>query len=295
VDDKKVSRTIGSRGADFWLRARVRAFRPDHMIVGKSLGVSPEALHAVCDVVTTTMWYRDLTIPPDPRIIERARHVDTTFLTVGGQTEDFEAAGVRHALFLPDGVDPEIDRPMPADPEFECDVAFLGSGGDEYRTSFLARIAKSFRLRTWGRDWDERSGKAVNWTGRPAFSSDVGRVCASAAVVIGIERGVQRAAMIRNSSSNRMWRVLCAGGFYLGFAAPGLRDLARDGEHCAFYDDEDHAMELLGKYIEDRAARARIRAGGRQFVLAHHTIDHRIKNLLTGQPFRNPLDPAPVA
>jgi spore maturation protein CgeB len=260
------------------------------MIVGKSLGVPAETLRALCDVVPTTMWYRDLTIPPDPRIVERARHVETTFLTAGGQTTDFEAAGVRRALFLPDGVDPEIDRPMPPDPEFECDVAFLGSGGDEYRTNFLTRIARHFRLRTWGRDWDERAGKAVNWTGRPAFSSDVGRVCASAAVVIGIERSIQREARIRNCSSNRMWRVLCAGGFYLGFAGPGIRDLLRDGEHCAFYDDEDHALEQLARYIENEAERARIREAGRAFVLAHHTLDHRVENLLSGNPFSNPLE-----
>ncbi len=86
-----------------------------------------------------------------------------------------------------------------------------------------------------------------------------------------------------------MWKILACGGVYLGHATPGLRELLRDGEHCAWYDDEDGAAAAIERYLADAAARERARRGGRAFVLAHHTFDHRLANLLTGRPFENPL------
>jgi hypothetical protein len=292
VDDRRISKLFGRRVGGLWLSAAAAVRRPERIIVGKGLGLPIHALERAARRAAAVMWYRDLLVPPDPRILERARRVDTVFLTAGGQAAEFEAAGARRALFLPDGVDPVIDRPGLPSPDFECDVAFVGSGGDEYRTEFLARVGRRFHLRTWGRGWKQHA-REVNWSGGPAYGDDFGRICASARVVIGVERWFGRRAPVRDYTSNRMWRVMAAGGLYLGFAAPRLRDLARDGEHCAFYDDEEHALTQLERYLGDDAARARIREAGRRFVLAHHTIDHRIENLLTGRPFRNPLHVTP--
>jgi spore maturation protein CgeB len=68
-----------------------------------------------------------------------------------------------------------------------------------------------------------------------------------------------------------------------------VRGLLRDGEHCAWYEDEEHASEQVERYLSDDDARERIRREGRAFVLAHHTFDHRVRNLLEGREFENPL------
>ncbi|HEX7088813.1 MAG TPA: glycosyltransferase [Longimicrobiales bacterium] len=294
VDDRKVFHGLGRRAAGAWVRARVRAFRPHRLIIAKAIGVPVHVLRELCAAIPSVMWYRDLRVPPDPEILERAACVDTTFLTAGGQAPLFEAAGARRALFLPDGVDPEVDRPVPPVPEYECDVAFIGSAGDEHRLAFLARIARRFRVRTWGRGWDAHA-REVGWMGRPAYGEDFGRICASARIVLGLDRSFQARERVWGYTSNRLWRVIAAGGFYLGPSAPGLREVVRDGEHCALYDDEEHALALIERYVADDAERDRIRSAGRAFVLTHHTMDHRIHNLLTGAPFRNPLAEEPAA
>lgn len=278
---------LGNEVGGAWLRARFAAFDPEFMILGKPIGIPARVLADLCMRVPSVMWYRDLRVPPDPDIVARARHVDTLFLTAGGQASLFEAAGVRRALYLPDGVDPELDRPLEPTPEFECDVAYLGSG-DPYRAAFLEKVARRFHLKTFGRRW-EPWAEQVGWTGREAHHDDFGRVCASARIVLGVERGFHREALVAGYSSNRMWRVVVAGGFYLGYGAPGVRDLLRDGEHCVFYDDDQQALDLIAHYLAHDDARERIRAAGRRFVLEHHTLDARLHNLLTMSPFVNPL------
>lgn len=281
---------LGTAATGAWIYARFRAFRPDLVLLNKPVGVPPRLVRWMAARVPTVMWYRDLRVPPDPAIVARAREVDTLFLTAGGQIDDFRAAGVRRPLYLPDGADPTLDRPGRVRPDMACDVAYIGSA-DPYRTGLLARIAERYRVRTYGRHWESRAAE-VGWTGRSVTGDDFGDACASARIVLGIERGFQMQAQVDRYTSNRIFRVLVAGGFHLTYGTSGARALFRDGEHCAFYGDENELFDRIEHYLTHEDERERIRENGRRFVLAHHTLDHRVHNLLTQAPFVNPLDAA---
>ena len=287
VDERRALHTFGLGVSSRWVHARAALFRPDHVILGKPIGVRPEDIRRISERAQTVMWYRDLRIPPARAILERARQAHTVFLTAGGQAPLFEEAGAPRALFLPDGVDPELDAPAAPHPDFACDIAFLG-GADQHRAQLLERLAMRWNVRTWGKGW-ARWGARVGWTGRTAHYDDFRLVCASAKIVLGMERVFFASDPVWGYTSNRLWRVLAARGFYLGAAAPGLGEILRDGEHCAYYDDVDHAEAQVARYLAKDAERDRIRHAGHDFVLAHHTLDHRLHNLLTGAPFENPL------
>lgn len=288
VNQHRVYFALGGAATGAWLAARFAAFRPELVILSKPIGVPPRLLRRMSARVPTVMWYRDLRVPPDDAIVARAREVDTLFLTAGGQIADYEAGGVRRALYLPDGADPTLDRPGRVRDDFACDVAYLGSG-DPYRAELLARIGRRFRVRTFGRHW-EPWAEDVGWAGRAVSGNEFGDVCASARIVLGIERGFQMEARVASYTSNRMFRVVVAGGFYLGYGTTGARALLRDGMHCAFYDDEADALARIEHYLTHDDERARVRDEGRRFVLAHHTLDHRVHNLLTRSPYVNPLN-----
>ena len=289
VDNHRVYFALGGGATGAWLAARYAAFRPERVILNKAIGIPPGLVRRISERTPTVMWYRDLRVPPDPAIVARAREVGTLFLTAGGQIPEFEALGAKRVLYLPDGADPELDRPGAPAPELDCDVAYLGSG-DAYRAAFLTRVAQRFRLRTFGRGWS-RWADAVNWQGRSVTGDDFGRVCASARIVLSVERAFQAESQVASYTSNRIFRVIVAGGFYLGLGTPGARALLLEGEHCAFYDDAEDALVQIERYLHDASERERIRAAGRAFVLAHHTLDHRVHNLLSGEPFTNPLTP----
>jgi spore maturation protein CgeB len=65
--------------------------------------------------------------------------------------------------------------------------------------------------------------------------------------------------------------------------------MLREGDHCAWYKDTDSCLAKIGYYLENSAARERIRREGQVFVREHHTFDQRIHNLLSGEAFVNPL------
>ena len=290
IDDRKLRQLIGRKAGSEFIRVRARAFRPDRIIMAKPHDVTLRVIEELCRKTPAVMWYRDLTVPPDPALIARAPFFETVFLTAGGQAQEWEAAGAQRALFLPDCADPLYEKPMPPVPAWSTDVAFIGrgSGYDDRRIELLLRIAKEHHVRVWGQAWEPHA-KELHWNGDTAYGADFGRVCASARIVLGANVLPGDREPLHSYQSNRMVKVLAAGGFFLGHGTPGLRDLFTDDVHCAWYDDADHAMTQVDRYLADEDARSRIRRDGRSFLLEHHTFENRLHNLLTGEPWRNPL------
>lgn len=286
VDDRKLAQWIGRRAANAWVRARVAAFRPDRVIVAKGHALEVQTLADLCRGRPSVMYYQDLDVPPLPKVVERARQVDSFFHLAACQLDEYERLGVHRARFLPSAACAWWDRPAEPSPAFASDVAFIGTGNDPYRVEFLLRLARSFRVKVWGSGWEAVS-RDLEWGGREVHGRDFARVCASAKVVIGVNRSYQLSCW--GYASSRLWRTVACGGLFLAPATPGMRELLRDGEHLAWYDGEDHACALLERYLVADEERERIRAAGRAFVGAHHTFDQRIHNLLSGEPFRNPL------
>jgi hypothetical protein len=298
VDDRKLRQRIGSKAGSAWLRAKVAAFRPDHVWFFKPHDVEVSAFVALGARARLTQWYRDLTPPPDPdfyKLIDRARHVHRVFMTAGGQTEVWRAHGIENVSWLPNAADRDIDVPSAPDPRFACDVAFIGRGvwpGQDYsRAEFLVRVAEKFHVRVWGQEWD-RWAKQLNWDGSVAYGEDFRRICASAKIVLDIQPALWSKVNDQLYSSNRMVRVMASGGFCLSQGAPPLQQLFRDGEHCAWYQTDDEAMAQIEKYLANGALRERVRVQGRDFVYDHHMLENRVHNLLTGEAYTNPLSAA---
>ena len=105
---------------------------------------------------------------------------------------------------------------------------------------------------------------------------------AGAAISVGAHAiaGQERQAAC---DSNRIWKVLGCGGFYLGAWQPGSDDFARNGEHCVWYRDADEAVALAERYLAAPEERAAIAAAGREHALSHHTYAHRLPLLLEGR------------
>jgi hypothetical protein len=293
LDDRRLRQRIGRRLANCWLLRRAQAFRPERVIFFKNHDLDLDVLREIASGIDSVMWYRDLNVPPDPAILLRAREVDTTFITAGGQTGLWQAQGVKRALWLPNAADRDTDLPVPPAPAFACDIAFMGRGispgNDRSRAELLVRLSQRFRVRVWGQQW-EPWAQQLNWDGSAAYGADFARVCASAKIVIDIQPALwARAAYDELYSSNRMVKVMSCGGFSLSQGAPGIQKLFRDGEHCAWFASDDDAIAQIEKYLYDHDLRNRVRETGRDFVYAHHMLDNRVHNLLTGEPYQNPL------
>jgi hypothetical protein len=288
IDDKRAARVLGRKFTQRWALSRAKKFNPDFVFLGKCHGLDIETVATILDGKPNSMWYHDpqwykSTYRPDIAHIIAVGKLTQTFF-VSGFDDEWRALGLP-AKFLPSAADRDI-RPVPRKKKYESDVSFIGTGYDPSRAQFLLKIAKRYDFKVWGKGWDEWR-KPLNWSGRPVEGVEFSAVCSSSKISLGVNP--DRARGGSTYTSDRTWMVILGGGFYLGHGTPGLTGMLREGDHCAWYKDIESCLAQIGYYLENSAARERIRREGQVFVREHHTFDQRIHNLLSGEAFINPL------
>lgn len=268
------------------VRNLVESFEPEALIVTRhAIQLGEATVRELARGRRAAFWYFDLADRPLADVVALGRSVDAMFVTYPSQVEQYRAAGVGAVLHLPQGVDPAIDHPVRRSPRrYGCDVAFVGSGQYPYRHDLLRAVAAACRLQIRGPGWHGAPPDLPVRGGRVrarAFS----QIVHAAAISLGAHAVPEQAREGGGGASNRMWRVLGCGGFYLGAYVDGIEAFARGGEHCAWYRDAEEAVALVRRYLADPAARARIARAGRGHALAYHTYAHRVALLLQGRGY----------
>jgi len=287
-DDKRSKQLLGSRLTQRRALAAARKFKPDFVVLGKCQALDLATVEEIVSGKPNAMWYHD---PPSYRNIKRpdvahvaaVGRISQSFF-VSGFVNEWKALGLP-AKFLPSAADIDLGPTKPSQ-RMASDVAFIGTGYDRSRATFLAKVAKRFDLKVWGLGWEDWR-KQLNWTGRAVYGPEFARVCSSAKIILGINPLIARGAT--NYTSDRTWMVIQAGGLYLGEATDGITTLLREGDHCAWYKDIESCLDRCSYYLTNPASRERVRRQGQHFVREHHTFDQRIHNLLSGEAFVNPL------
>ena len=255
------------------LARRIRAFGPELVFVYKH--DAPLALLArLPREIPRVVFYEDAPAEPDPRLLAVAREADLLATTAGGQVPLFEGFGVKRAMHLRTGCDPEDHRPGKPRPEWAADAAFIGGASGEARLALLRAVAGKHRLRVYGSGWAEALG--IEATKRDVYPEDYRDICASTRVMLGIDPRSD----VPLYFSNRTWLTLGCGGFLLTRYVPRLEELFTNNEHLVWYQEPEEALELLGHYLEHEDERARIARQGCAYVHAHHTFRHAAHELV---------------
>jgi hypothetical protein len=233
----------------------------------------------------SAFWYFDALSPLPESAIALARLTERTFASYGYQMQAFRAAGAVEAHFLPQGLDPLLDQPAAVSPAaYHCDLSFIGSGQYPRRYAILSALGSRCRLQIRGQHW-RNAPPDLPVVGGPVRGTQFTRVVRGAALSLGIDALEAQRNEHAGGTSNRLWRVLGAGGCYLGEHVGGIEEFARHGVHALWYRSQAEALELLGAALADPSMRARIADGGRAEALARHTYAHRLERLLAGQGY----------
>ncbi len=268
--------------ADALVMRLAESFRPDAVVFTRQAHrLDPERVGELSTGRTGGVWYFDYAPSPAPELLALARAAGRLFVTCRAQVEAYRAAGVPSVFFLPQAMDPAYDRPASRVPSrYRCDLSFVGSGQYPHRHELLRRLASVGTLQVRGPGWEGVRDLPV--TGGPVWGSRFARVVAGAAISVGAHA---LAGQERQSAcdSNRIWKVLGCGGFYLGAWQPGSDGFARDGEHCVWYRSVEEAVTLAERYLGSPRERAVIAAAGRAHALQHHTYAHRLRLLFEGR------------
>jgi hypothetical protein len=287
-DDRRSKRLFGRRVTQHLALRAARRFRPDFVFLSKCLALDLETVAEIVHGRPNAMWYHDPqwyadTCRPDVAHIAAVGKLSDVFFVTGFEQE-WRSLGLP-AQFLPAAGCRDI-RPGRRAARFASDVSFIGSGYDAARADFLRALTHHVDVRVFGPGWEEWRSE-LNWNGGTVEGAEFASVCASASIVLGVNPA--RAAGATTYASDRMWMVILGGGFYMGARTPGMDRMLLDGVHCGWYSNLDECVALSRRYLADPVERERVRAAGEAFVRAHHTYDRRIGNLLSGEPFTNPL------
>jgi hypothetical protein len=255
-------------------------FQPEFLILTRhALRLGEPTLRALLRGRDAVFWYFDF--QPSADVLRLGRLVGSMAVTYLGQLELYQKAGIERLVFLPQGVDPLRDVPAAfALPWERCDTSFVGSGHYPYRHELLRAISAVSRLHIRGPGW-ENAPSQLPVVGGPVYGRRLARVIRGAAISLGANAYPEQDAD-RASASNRMWKILGCGGFYLGKHVRDIEHFAADAIHCAWYRSPAEAVELTRYYLTHPDERARIARAGRAHALAHHTYAHRLQLLLRG-------------
>ena len=258
-------------------------FEPDFLILTRNaVRLDESTLKTLMRRRQAIFWYFDP--QPSRDVLTLGRLVGRMCITYLAQIDAYRSAGVDLVTFVPQGVDPWRDAPAPFAPaSYQCDTSFVGSGQYPYRHTLLRAVASVSRLQIRGPGWDA-APPDLPVVGGPVYGKPFARVIRGAAISLGASALPEQDAD-RASASNRMWKILGCGGFYLGPYIEGIESFATDGMHCAWYRDPAHATELTRYYLAHPEDRARIALGGRAHALMHHTYAHRLPLLLEGKGY----------
>jgi hypothetical protein len=242
--------------ADALIRRLAEGFRPDAVIFTRhARHLETEQIRELSAGRAGGVWYFDYAPTPEPELLDLARAAGRLFVACRSQVEVYRAAGIPEVFFLPQAVDPAYDRPATRVPSrYRCDLSFVGAGQYSHRHDLLRRLAKVGKLQVRGPGWEGVGEIPV--AGGPVWARPFARVVAGAAISIGAHAIAGQESQVA-CDSNRIWKVLGCGGFYLGAWQSGSDEFARNGEHCAYYRGADEAVVLAERYLalpEERAA-----------------------------------------
>jgi Glycosyl transferases group 1 len=279
-------RRIPGRWSERLVRWQANRFSPDLVICTRHAIAAGEAtLRALLRGRQSVFWYFDALTPLPAPVIQLAHLTQRSFATYGFQVEALRAAGVGDVKFLPQGFDPDLDGPAASAPErYRCDLSFVGSGQYPRRYETLRSFAAVGMLQIRGPNW-EMAPLDLPVAGGPVHGRAFAEVVRGAGLSIGIHALDDQRQEHQGGTSNRLWKVLGAGGCFLGEYVDNIEEFARHGEHALWYRDPDQGTEIARAALADPAMRVRIAAAGHTHALAHHTYAHRLALLLAGQGY----------
>ncbi|MEO8088823.1 MAG: glycosyltransferase [Gemmatimonadales bacterium] len=283
IDVPGTYRLLG-RFAGRFIRWRIDRFGADTILLTRyAAPLEDRTLAAVTRGRESALWFFDLVDRPAERIVRLGRAAESMFVTCPSQIELYTGQGIPSVKFLPQGCDPTLDVPARYVPgRYRCDASFVGSGQYHYRHELLRAVAETCNLQIRGPGWDADPSLPV--AGGAVRGRRFSQIVRGASISLGANATEQQWSS-RACTSNRLWKVLGCGGFYLGPQVPEVGHLARGGEHCVWYESNADAVELVRHHLTDHSGRTRIASAGLNHVRTAHTYAHRLELLLRGQGY----------
>jgi len=264
-------------------------FGPDLIHLGKSESISGATIRRIKKKTNAKVihFYGDFRWEPQPWVVDIGRYADYTLLYHKDKAliQKHHDRGIKHIGFWWVGTDPEVFYPREIAREF--DVVFMANNTSDHaeatgqgyagRWQLIEAIAsEKIHLHLFGQGWEELSGLPTVHLHGFVNNDQFAEACSAAKITLGYNTN----QVYMYTSWRRPLNSMACGAFHLTRYFPGLEEVFENRKHLVWFHSIPEALELIEYYLDHDKERERIARAGRQEVLAHHTWDHRIAEML---------------
>jgi len=225
-----------------------------------------------------------------PYLPAALREYDWIFTTKSFGVRDLEEQlDVKRVSVVQHAFDADLHRPVvPTRADIErygCDVSFIGTWSPKKEDIVRALHARlpNVHIRVWGEQWNtptRRRGLDGIVQGRAVEGEEYVRAIGLSTINLGILSEPRVGATSGDQITSRTFHIPACGGFMLHERTDELLDVLSEPLEVACYGSVDELTAQVGRFLGDDAQRATIAARGHERIVAAHSWDHRINQIL---------------
>lgn len=258
---------------------------PDVTIITGGHRISAKTIRTMKNKgIMTVLWTTDAPANFQP-IIDVAPYYDHIFCQGSEAVELLNNAGIEGAYWLPMACDPLVHRPVELTVEerekFGSDVTFIGSYYQN-RAELFEKI-QGFDFSIWGPGWEKLSHHSpLNrcLKGAHLRPETWQRIYSASKIVLAPHFSDPNHSFPVYQSSPRVFEALACGAFTISDNQRDVFELFKEGLHLVRFHDGDDLIKQIEYYLAHPEHREFISEQGRKEVLANHTYEHRIHEML---------------
>ncbi len=264
------------KDTDKWILNQVDAFNPDIVFI-YSQDIPLNVLQQLAGShIKTVMYYEDMAHELLPSLVQRGKLVDFFLATNKGMLGVYKKAGIANPFYFTgacDRYDHRLRRPVL--PIWKSDIAFIGkAGANQPRVTLTRKLAETFNLKVYGKNWKAFGLKATLKTITPR---SYGLVCGGAKIILGADFTNE----VEGYWSNRLWLTLGSGGFFLTGYVHGMETYFENKKHLVWYHSFEECLGLAEEYLARPQKRREIALQGHRLVHQHHTFHQFVDRVIS--------------
>jgi len=266
----------------------VHATEPELAIVAGGHRIMPETVqHLKRQGVICILWTIDAPLYFKP-IIDVAPSYDHIFCQGSEAVELLNNAGIKCAQWLPMACDSDYHHPVECTDEekktYGSDIVFVGSYYPRRAALFEPLAGLDFcDFSIWGPGWDTlpaASPLRKHIRGLHTRPDEWLRIYSASKIVLSVHYQDPQGKIPVYQASPRVFEVLACKAFQLCDDQRDVYDLFQDGHDLVKFTDGKDLVAKVQYYLAHPDERKRIAEQGRETVLARHTYQDRIRELL---------------
>lgn len=213
------------------------------------------------------------------RSLKQAPYYDLIFSNSAGSVEQYRAAGIKHAYFLPTACHPALHRPVLAKARYRCDVCFAGDWSP-LRERVLTGLAELFDVKIFG-PWRKKlaadSKLHRNLTDGFFTPDEMAQMFSSAKIVFNIHTWY---GTHDHGVNPRLFEAAGCGAFQVVDWKQEIPTLFDCDTEVKCYRTLDEIAPLITQGLASAETRQAMAKAAHRRAYGEHTYRHRMQKLL---------------